>query len=357
MTCSLKQTVPSVIAPALRLQATGSQGSTNTMYDFRGQDLELLNKFQTRTVFTITTDKNLHVYQKETFKLAYSVRSISRHSWRVLLTLTDQQPFLMHSILSLTLMHDRYLSGTQNTKLSTTEAFHWYQATALFNSKLSDPFPAAERDAVFATAVCLGVIAFFYIDAKTPEEAWPLKSPSSLDLNWLSLSEGKKTLGRYVQPASEPSLFQTLMPLVNTKPRSTSSTVPGLEALPAAFIWLCGLDATSTPDNNAYYAVADGLAKSLHSDCKLTTILGFLCFISFLPPGFSQLLRRKDPGALLLLAYWYAKMCQYQHWWIVGRAALEGQSICMYLQRYHRHDADIQELLQYPKMMCNNVAR
>ena len=79
MPFSLKQTVPSIIAPALRLQATGSQESRNAIYDFRGQDLELLNRFQTRTVFTITTDKNLHVYQKETFKLAYSVRNPSTY--------------------------------------------------------------------------------------------------------------------------------------------------------------------------------------------------------------------------------------------------------------------------------------
>ena len=254
-------------------------------------------------------------------------------------------------------MHDRYLSAAPNTKLSTTEAFHWYQGTALFNNKLSGPFPPSERDAIFATAVCLGVIVFFYIDAKTPEEAWPLKPPSSSDLNWLSLSDGKRALGRYSQPAVGKSLFQTLMPFENTKPPSTSSTAPGLEVLPAEFIRLCGLDATSTPDSNPYHAVASGLAKSLHSDCKLTTILSFLCFISAMPPEYSQILKRKDPGALLLLAYWYAKMCQYQHWWIVGRAALEGQAICLYLQKYHGDNADIQRLLQFPKMMCTVVAR
>ena len=210
-------------------------------------------------------------------------------------------------------MHDRYLSGTPNTKLSTIEAFHWYQGTALFNSRLSGPIDPSERDAVYATAVCLGVIAFYYIEAKTPEEAWPLKPPSSLDLNWLSLSEGKKTLWKVTRPSKEKTVFQTLLPLENTKPKPTSSTVPGLEALPSEFIQLCGFDATSSPDNNPYYAVASALAKSLHSDCKLTTILSFLTFISSVLPEFKELLRRKDPCALLLLAYWYAKMCQFPH--------------------------------------------
>ena len=71
---ALKQTIPSIIAPSLRLQSTRSLESRHARYDFREQDLELLNKFQTRTVFTITTEQNLSAYQKETFKLAHSVR-------------------------------------------------------------------------------------------------------------------------------------------------------------------------------------------------------------------------------------------------------------------------------------------
>ena len=277
------------------------------------------------------------------------------HVWRALLTLAVQHPFLMHGILSLTLMHDRYLSAAPNTKLSVTEAFHWYQSTALFNSKLSAPIDPSERDALWVTAVCLGVIVFFYIEAKTPEEAWPLKPPSSLDLNWLSLSEGKKEVWKLTRRAEGKSVFQTLIPFENTKPKTSSSTVPGVEALPSEFIDLCGFDAASTSDNNPYHAVATALAKSLNSDCKLTTILGFLSFITNMLPEYKQLLKQKDPCALLLLAYWYAKMCQYPHWWIFGRASLEGQAICIYLQRYHGNETGIQKLLQFPRMMCGVV--
>lgn len=334
---SLKQTTPSRIVPSLKSRSTGSREKWNAVYDFGERDMELLNKFKTSTVFTITTDQNLHLYQKEAFKLAYS------------------HPFLMHAILSLTLMHDRCLSGAPTAKLSTTEAFHWYQATALFNSKLSGPIQPAERDAVGATGVCLGVIAFFYIEAKTPEEAWPLKPPSSLDLNWLSLSEGKKVLHQATQSPNDKSTYQTLLPFENTKPKP-SAPLPGLEALPHELVRLCGLDATSTTNNNPYHAVASRLAMSLHSDCKLSTILDFLYFISFIPPEYKDLLKRKDPCALLLLAYWYAKMCQCPHWWILGRAALEGQAICMYLQRYHGDEPDVQTLLQFPRMMCGVFA-
>lgn len=338
---SLKQTLPSVIIPSLRALSPVPLKNGDTLYEFRQEDFELLKKFQTRTVFTVTTDNNLYLYQKETFKLAHS------------------HAFLMHGVLSLTLMHDRYLSGASNTKLSVTEAFHWYQSTALFNEKLAGPIDISERDALWATAACLGTIAFFYLEAETLEEAWPLKAPSPMDLNWLSLSEGKTTLWKLTRSSGAKSVFQILSPSQNTAPQPTPPPTPpnvhGLEALPSEFIKLCGLDAASTSANNPYHAVASSLAKSLHSDCKLTTILSFLTFVMTIPAKYKELLKRKDPCALLLLAYWFAKMCQYPHWWIIKRASLEGQAICIYLQRYCGYDADIQKLVRYPMMMCGSV--
>ena len=250
-------------------------------------------------------------------------------------------------------MHDRYLSAMPNRNLSTVEAFHWYQGVALFNSKISGRIEASERHAIYAAAVCLGVIAFFYVEAQTPEEAWPLKPCSAQDLNWLSLSDGKKELGRDTPPIVEKSPSHSLNPFEYTKPKPTSSNiVVGLEALPPELIQLCGLSASSTSENNPYHAVATALANSIHSTCKLTTILSFLSVIGNFHPGYKRLLREKDPCALLLLAYWFAKMCQASHWWITGRAALEGQAICMYLQRYHGGNREVEKLLLFPRMMC-----
>ena len=92
---------------------------------------------------------------------------------------------LMHIALALTLMHDRYLPGFADTPQSVTEAYHWYQGTAMFKRKLSRPIEPSERDALWAVAALLGVLSFAQIDATTYEEAWPLKAPSYSDLDWL----------------------------------------------------------------------------------------------------------------------------------------------------------------------------
>src|ERR1700722_20036258 len=252
----------------------------------------------------------------------------------------------MDAILTLTLMHDRHLSPVSNTKLSTTEAYHWYQATCSFNKQLSRPLQAEQQAAIWTTAALLGTITFCHIEARTPEEAWPLKLPSSSDLDWLRMSDGKKEVWKLTQPLKDDPVFQALVVVHTGDLLPAPSTRPELKALPLDFISLYGLDATSTTDNNPYHAAAASLAQVLDIDRPITTILSFLTLISAMCPDYKRLLERNDPRALLLLAYWYGKVCQLQVWWLQRRAVLEGQAICMYLERYYRHEINIQTLLQ-----------
>lgn len=252
-------------------------------------------------------------------------------------------------------MHDRYLSATPDTKLSPTEAFHWYQGAALFNSKLSKPIQPSERGALWAASTLLGITVFCHIEAKTPDEAWPLKPPSPLDLEWLRMSDGKQQIWDLIQPLAADNVFQALTPQKNDFTLDSSNR-PELEGLPSTFIQLYGLGAPLNTENSPYHATALALAQSLNVHCKYSTILNFLSFIKHIRPDYKRLLECKDPRALLLLACWYAKVCQCQHWWIWRRVALEAQTICIYLERYYRHDTQIQTLLRFPRMMWGAVA-
>jgi hypothetical protein len=71
-----------------------------------------------------------------------------------------------------------------------------------------------------------------------------------------------------------------------------------------------------------------------------------MTFTRHLQHSFKAMLQDKDPVALLLLALWYSKAGQFV-WWIYQRAAVEGQSICLYLQRYHQETIEIQDLLPW----------
>ena len=59
----------------------------------------------------------------------------------------------------------------------------------------------------------------------------------------------------------------------------------------------------------------------------------FWKYISHMRPAFRRLLEEKDEGALLILAWWYAKLCQVKGWWLLRRAKVEGDAICVMLEQ------------------------
>ncbi|OCK78676.1 hypothetical protein K432DRAFT_457335 [Lepidopterella palustris CBS 459.81] len=231
-------------------------------------------------------------------------------------------PYLMHALLTLTLMHDRSLSAL-TTPLSATEAFHWYPSVALFNTKLSGPVQPSDRDPLWVTAMSLGIISF-YIEASTPEYAWPLVPTSATDPNWLKMTDGKREVWRVAgPPMGRDNLFQKpfrenikslLLPFERTWGWAPFLPNPSLYSfnMPLA------------DDDNPYRTVAILLAQTLHIDDPLSIIVGFLSFICNMLAEYKRLLEQRNSRALQLLAYCYAKICQFQHWRIYQRAALEG---------------------------------
>lgn len=249
-------------------------------------------------------------------------------------------------------MHDRYLHDGNVIEQSTAEAYHWYKGTALFNQVLRGPVKPEEKDTLWATVALLGAIAFACVDARTPEQAWPLRPATGTDLEWLRMSDGKKSVMKIADPYRPDSAFAEVAPLHRKDFASMSSTDYKIEALPDGFVKLFDLGPSSTRQNNPYHSPAAVLSQLLEIECTQQTILKYLAFISFVEPEYKILLERKDPRALLLLSYWFAKICPYNQWWMQRRALLECQSICIFLRRYHWYDIEIQRLLHYPRMMC-----
>ncbi|EDO00440.1 hypothetical protein SS1G_14310 [Sclerotinia sclerotiorum 1980 UF-70] len=232
--------------------------------------------------------------------------------------------------------------------MSPSETFHWSQSISLFSRKLS-PAPiesSSERDALWATSILLGLIAFCNIESRTPQEAWPLVPPSSLDLNWLVMGYGKSQILKLVQD-KKASAFRTLI----APETSALSTHIRLETLPQAFITVFDLHSSSKSNDNPYRLAVSLLSDVIDVDVDITVILKFCAFVGETHPQYKRLLFQKEPRALLLLAYWFGKLCQFPHWWIWRRASLECQAICIYLETFHKHDLDVQTLLVYPKIM------
>jgi hypothetical protein len=172
-------------------------------------------------------------------------------------------------VLTVTLFHEQYLGIGVGTNQSTAIAFHWSQGAALLNSKLSCAIEPSERDALWACAAMLGALVFSSIQAKTPEEAWPLWSSPS-DLDWLTLCEGKKEIWKITNPMRKDSVFHSIIPNFLASPSACSNT--DLRKLPPELIELCRLDDIPLQEDNPYLEPALLGANDQHGvqrpDCR-----------------------------------------------------------------------------------------
>lgn len=309
-----------------------------------------MSRFNERTVLSVGTTQAAAVYQKEVFRLACSVsnsRFLSTQNGRANCL---QYPFLKNIVITLTLLHDRHLLGTP--AISQTILSHWYKGTAKFKETLMQPLKNETRDALWASAALLGVIQFASIDVRTAEEAWPLKPSDASDLDWLKMSEGKKAIFALTDPLRPDSAFRKMS--VNHDSLFRPMIEPQDQYKPHAidltrdFVDMFDLGPTSTRYDNPYYRSAMVVARLLHIECDGNNILEFFSFMMHLGPELRSLLDNKDAKALLLVVYWYAKLYRGQ-WWLRRRGLMEGQAICMYLDKYHGDDTKLQRMLEWPK--------
>lgn len=256
----------------------------------------------------------------------------------------------MHVIQALTALHDRWIASPFQPKASLEENWHWSQAAAMLNQKLSRPIPPEDRDAVWATGNLFSIITFCAIEAETPEEAWPLNSGA--DLNWLKMGDGKKVIWQVANPLMPGSVFQKLAQEIRDGPMMDPPPTSSLEGIPPAFVQLYDLESVGV---NPYEYAVRALVPLLQIECDDLTLSKFFGFIMHFEPAFLALVVEKDPRALVLMALWYAKICDSQ-WWCTRRAMLECQATCLYLERNYPEDVAILELLQVPKMRCGLFA-
>ena len=273
----------------------------------------------------------------------------------IILTLVTKHPYLTHALLTLILMHDRHLLPTPMTRLSAAEAYHWQHAITLFNAKLSSGrIDASEGDAVWATAVLIGIVTLCHIEATTVEETWPVAAPSSLDLNWLRMSDGKKEIWNLAGLEKTGSVLQPGGLLGSTPQLPSQSSSQDFRSLPTELLHLLALNSicsSPTPTSNPYYAATSALAQCLRIDRGKPIIVCFLTFITNLQRVFKKLLELKDPRALLILAWLYAEVSQVEEcWWTRRRAVLEGRAICRYLDGWAKEmGKGVEALVECPR--------
>ena len=259
----------------------------------------------------------------------------------------------MHVLLALTLMHDRHLSSNLDVEPSAMEAYHLTEASAIFQQQLSTRPRLDQQAALWTTSAMLGIIVFGQIEATAIDDVWPLKSNSVSDVDWMKIGRGKAEVFRLTEELRDDPTFKLLVFVQEAESIPSFPENFGFNFLPDDFVRLFGLDHPKLAQNNPYRPAIELLAKIMRPQCQLIEVI--LSFWSFthVSPELKALLEDRDPLALLLLAYWYMRATSIKVWWLQRRTILEGQAICIYLERYHRNDPDVQAVLALPKMFFN----
>ncbi|KAI0397937.1 hypothetical protein F5Y17DRAFT_255123 [Xylariaceae sp. FL0594] len=104
-----------------------------------------------------------------------------------------------------------------------------------------------------------------------------------------------------------------------------------------------------------YYVPAIAIAELINSEINDHFSMKHIVFIRTFDDRFRKLLEQKDERALLILLYWYAKLCDRRVWWARKQAWIDGQAICRYLEQTwaaagSQHSQTRLQLLAWPKM-------
>jgi hypothetical protein len=266
-------------------------------------------------------------------------------------------------------MHDRHRSiwmdPARNARheipsLSEHEIGHWYLATTYFNKELASALRDAACDslsirrqaALCATSVLLVVLTFCYIEARTPEEAWPLVGGTSLsrseDLQWIAMITGKMSAQTLTRGLSTDPVFRHLMYVEHTDQNTFPAylQVPGIP--PESFLDL--QEIVRGPE-------IEDLLRTADSTNFVTVIFAFWSFVGGMTADFEACLKQKQVMALLVLLYWYARLSPLPLWWLRARTLLEGRAICVYLGRYYGHNKSLVKALRWPASVLFSLTK
>lgn len=125
--------------------------------------------------------------------------------------------------------------------------------------------------------------------------------------------------------------------------------------LDADFANVCGITDASTVDNGPYLWPLRMLSNLLKLEISGKNTPKYNTWMGRLEPAYFACLERKEPPALILLAWWLALMCYADQWWMDIRVRSECTAICMKLE--DSDDPTVLKLLEFPARTCGYLLR
>ncbi|KAJ9618097.1 hypothetical protein H2203_009278 [Taxawa tesnikishii (nom. ined.)] len=303
-------------------------------------DVRILQHFQTVTSLTMGGSLLRNVMHSAVAKTAWD------------------RPYLMHMVLAVSAAHMKWLTpastqAKQHQEFAVSEAMHWQIGLELYQAELARKRPPPPNTICtdfdpLVSAAFLAVIITFALDKSIPIDALSSEeSGSALQvLSPMAAAGGFSALRCILGEFDGTSDWAAVLMDSDDRSGTFTNTLPGIDGLPAAFVSLCDLNSESTCENSPYHSILRRLAPLLRLVPDTENFGKLIAFIGRTWLDFRPLILRKDPRALLLLAWWLTLLGQVDQWWISERARSECAAIVHFLSTLR--NPRIQALLPFP---------
>lgn len=258
----------------------------------------------------------------------------------------------MHALLGSAVTHLRRYS-LDDKPYRVAESYLWHNALRVYKKELTSPITPHNMDSLLSTCLMLCALVYAAEDYK-PADSWVFSSDPSA-LNWLMMQFGVKYILSYAAPYLEQSIWRKLFLFPSDEMQILADHTPGREGLHSELADLCGIDDTTTEEDNPYHYALRMLSPLLKLDSCRGSIDKLGSFPVRLLPQFTNLLLQKDAKALVILAFWLGKVCLLKHQFFHTRFSSECIAICMYLENSDDHR--ILKLLEFPAECCGYLLR
>ncbi|KAJ5579676.1 uncharacterized protein N7459_005661 [Penicillium hispanicum] len=236
--------------------------------------------------------------------------------------LTFEKPFLMHALIGAAISH-LCIVLPDNSSYRVAEAYHWQQTI----EQCSTERPLRR------------------LDEYNPRSSFVF-SQDPAALNWLQLQGGLRFLLERTATWLPGSMWWTTFMESRRPDLDFEDNRPGRIDLDPAFADLCAINETSTVENNPYLCLLRMLTHLLPLERKPESFSQYNTWMGRLEPPYFGSLLRKEPPALVLLAWWHALIFSADEWWVETRVRSECTAICMRLE--DSSDPLVLQLLEFP---------
>ncbi|CAG8898031.1 unnamed protein product [Penicillium egyptiacum] len=271
---------------------------------------------------------------------------------RRMVELAFETPFLMHAIIASATTHlCTLLPDNEDYRLA--EAYHWQQTIHQYSTEVSTNITRSNMDKLYST--CLMITMHSFIQETFNPRASFVFTTDPTALTWLRLQGGLRYLLQHTQRWLPQSMWWTVFMESRHPSLDFEDKRPGRVGLDPDLADLCGVTDDSTVEGNPCLWPLRMLMGLLPFERGSGSFQLYNTWMGRLENPFYECLLRKEPPALVLLAWWLGLMCYVEEWWVEMRVRSECTAICMFLE--DSCDPLVLKLLEFPASCCGYLLR